>query len=288
MEIRQIRYFLAVQETGNFTRAAEKMHVTQPALSAAIKALEEELGAALLFRGRKRATLTPAGIRFRDRAFAILAECNAAKAELMETQHIQQLRLGVLDTLNTPAVNQMLHAFHTTYPNIQIHLHTGTKATLAHKLGQDKVDLLFTVLSGEESSTTQLPLYQERFSLFVSQQHPLASRPSVRLADLHGLPFVLRKNCEVLNEGKRVFLTEQAQPLITCRTEDDAWAMSMVRNNLAAAIMAESMMADGIVAIPILDFGLVRTVGCLWRAHSQQTLAETFVSFVSDLYRQSA
>jgi len=281
MEIRQIRYFLAVQENGSFTKAAEKMFVTQPALSAAVKSLEEELGVSLLRRSHKQVTLTPAGLRFRDRAFAILAECSAAKSELMNDQDQKQLRIGVLDTLNTPPINQLLHEFHTTYPEILVHLHSGSKDELANKLGQNRVDMLLTSFAEEESSETTLPLYQERFQLMVSRQHPLANRASVRLADLHGLPFVLRKNCEVLNEGKRVFLAEQAQPHITCRTDNDSWALTMVRNNLAAAILAETVIEEGTVSIPIVDFGLVRTVGCLWRNHCDQETVPVFTSFAA-------
>lgn len=281
MEIRQIRYFLAVQETGSFTRAAEKMFVTQPALSAAIKTLEEELGVELLRRSHKRVTLTPAGVRFRDRAFAILAECSAARKELMDQKDQRQVRIGVLDTLNTPPVNQLLHEFRTTYPDILVHLHSGSKDELANKLGQNKVDMLLTSLLDELQGDNQMPLYQERFQLLVSTQHELANRNSVRLADLHGLPFVLRKNCEVLNEGKRMFLTEQAQPHITCRTDSDGWALSMVRNNLAAAIMAETISEPGTVSIPIVDFGLVRTVGCLWRDHSDQAMVSAFTAFAA-------
>jgi len=281
MELRQIRYFLAVQETGSFTRAAEKMFVTQPALSSAVKSLEEELGVQLLVRSHKRVSLTAAGLRFRDRAFAILAECNAAKRDLMEQQSQRQIRLGILSTLNTPPINQLIHQFRTTYPEVIIHLQSGTKDGLAHRLGQDQVDLIVTALSGDEASLTTLPLFQERFMLVVSSQHHLATRSSVRLADLHEEPFVLRKNCEILDQGKRVFLTEQAQPRITCRTDEDSWAMSMVRNNLAAAIMAESVDEAGVVKIPIVDFGLVRTVGCLWRSHSEAETVQQFTTFAA-------
>ena len=281
MEIRQIRYFLAVQETGSFTKASEKMFVTQPALSAAVKSLEQELGVELLRRSHKQVTLTPAGRRFRDRAFSILAECTAAKSELLAEQNLRQIRIGVLDTLNTPPVNHLLHEFHTTYPEIEIHLDSGNKVELANKLGQGKVDMLLTSLSGEEGSATQLPLYQERFQLMVSRQHELANRASVRLSDLHGLPFVLRKNCEVLNEGKRVFMAEQAQPHITCRTDNDSWALTMVRNNLAAAILAETVTEEGTVSIPISDFGLVRTVACVWREHSDQETVQAFTAFAA-------
>lgn len=281
MEIRQIRYFLAVQETGSFTKASEKMFVTQPALSTAIKALEEELGAELLVRKPKRITLTPAGLRFRDRAFAILAECSAAKRDLMDAKDQRQLRLGVLDTLNTPPVNALLRDFRMTYPDVLLHLHTGSKEELAQRLGQDKVDLLITSLSGDEASHTSLPLFQERFVLLVHNQHPLATRNSVHLSDLHGLPFVLRKNCEVLNEGKRVFLSEQAQPHLSCRTEEDGWALSMVQNNLAAAIMGETIELEGVVKVPIVDFGLLRTVGCLWRTHSDSQEVKQFTHFAA-------
>lgn len=281
MEIRQIRYFLAVQETGSFTKAAEKMFVTQPALSAAIKNLEEELGVELLHRSHKQVTLTPAGSRFRDRAFSILAECSVAKSELMNAPRPRQLRIGMLDTLNTPPINALLHEFHTTYPETELHLQTGNKVELANKLGQGRVDMLLTSMGGDDFSRTQLPLYQERFQLMVSRQHDLANRASVRLSDLHGLPMVLRKNCEVLHEGKRVFLAEQAQPRITCRTDNDSWALTMVRNNLAAAIMAETVTEPGTVSLPISDFGLTRTVACVWREHSDQEMVQLFTVFAA-------
>ncbi|MBY4678091.1 LysR family transcriptional regulator [Marinobacterium arenosum] len=281
MEIRQLRYFLAVQESGSFTQAAKQLYVTQPALSAAIKALEEELGCALLKRQPKRVTLTPAGLRFRDRAFSILAEVNAARKELSQQADLRSLRIGVLGTLNVPPVKQLLAEFAATYPEIELQLQNSSLDGLAQLLGQDKVDLLLTTLTGDERSDTSLPLFQERYLMLVSRQHPLATRASVHLADLHGIPFVLRKNCEVLSEAQRVFLTEQAQPHISCRTDQDDWALTMIRAGRAAGIMAESVDSPDLVKIPIVDFGLLRTVGCQWRSHSSQPCVQQFTTFAA-------
>lgn len=289
MEIRQIRYFLAIQECGSFTRAAEQLYVTQPALSAAIRSLEEELGSKLLNRLPKRVTLTAAGLKFRHRAFAILAEVNAARNEITEVEkQANKLRLGLLSTLNTPRVHRLLQDFSSSNPDIDLQLQSGNPQALAQMLGQNKVDLLITNISAEEhSSTTQL-LYKERYLLIVAPNHPLATRDYLHLADLHEQPFVLRKHCEVLSEAQRLFMMEQAQPHITCRTDQDEWALTMVRTAGAAAIMAESGNYHSLVAIPLIDFDLHRKVGCQWREHSKYSNVELFSRFAAEHQQASS
>ena len=122
MELYLLRYFLAVVEAGTFTRAAAACLITQPTLSAGIKRLEDELGAALFVRSNRRVHLTAAGARFLPRAKAILHEVNMASAEIAGTEAANVLRLGVLQTVPARLVADLLRGFADAHPGVRFDL----------------------------------------------------------------------------------------------------------------------------------------------------------------------
>ena len=122
MDIYQIRYFLAIVETGGFTKAAERLLVSQPSLSAGIKKLERELGVILIERGGRKAILTPAGQFFLTKAQSILAEYQSALNELKTFKSQPILRLGLLRTSRISSFARLIGVFRQTYPQVAIEL----------------------------------------------------------------------------------------------------------------------------------------------------------------------
>jgi LysR family transcriptional activator of glutamate synthase operon len=144
MELRQLTYFEAVARCGGFTRAAERLHVAQSAVSAQIRALEAELGVALFSRTTRRVTLTAAGVRFLERARAALSELDIARGEIAELSEVLHGRvaLGATSVLGPFDLPAALAGFHGRCPGVALTLRSGLIATLLGRLDTGEVDLV--------------------------------------------------------------------------------------------------------------------------------------------------
>jgi DNA-binding transcriptional LysR family regulator len=130
MDTNQIRYFLAIVETGGFTKAADSLMLSQPALSLSMRRLEQELGVTLFERGGRRAMLTPAGQFFLETARDILNQYEVALNGLRTFSSQPSLRLGMLRTLRIDDLSRMITTFREQYPNIVIELRDGSAKDL--------------------------------------------------------------------------------------------------------------------------------------------------------------
>ncbi len=281
MNFHQIRYVLAVAETGSFTKGAERCFVSQPTLSAGIKKLEDELGASLFDRGR-RATLTPAGIRFHDRARIIAQEYDAAKAEFQRAEPQHRLRLGVLKSLGGGPLGRLLADFSAAHGDVILDLVDGTDEELAQGLRRDRIDAAIRALpspaGGQEAA---VPLFRDRLHLAVSSRHRLARRQSVRLAELKGEPFILRGHCEIHNQARRHFADQRLRPRIVYRSEQDSWTLSLVAAGLAHAVMSATFQAPGVTFVAFADLDISRTVGLAWRPDHDSEIIDRFRAFAT-------
>lgn len=268
MDFYQIRYFLAVAETGSFTKAAERVFVTQPTLSAGIKKLEDALGARLFERRARRVELTEAGRRFHRHARVIFEEWRTAEGDMRRGEDRQAFRLGTLRTLPVKRVAGLLAQFAVNRPDIDIDLVDGSVGELEAGLGAGKIDMAITVIEDESDRQTSFPLFREKYRLAVSEGNPLARRHAIRLVDLDGLPFILRRQCEVVADARRVFLAHGARPRIVYRSTQEEWTTALVAADLGLALMPESYDRDGIAFVTIADYEPNRLVGLRWRAEA--------------------
>lgn len=184
MELRQLVYFEAVARLGGFTRAAEQLHIAQPAISAQIRHLERELGAALFERTTRRVGLTHAGTLLLARTRAVLAELDGARSELDELAAVLrgQLRLGVTQILGTLDLARLLAAFHRHYPDVTLAVRSGLVADLLAELDAGTVDALIAPIRHDlPDRYTARPLTTERLTL-VTAPGPPVHRPTHRLA----------------------------------------------------------------------------------------------------------
>src|ERR1700757_3970107 len=145
MELRQLRYLVALAEERNFTRAAAREHVAQPALSQQIRRLEEELGLPLAERTTRTATITPAGELLLARARRVLAELDAAGAELQGLRGLQtgHVTVGTMHTMGPIDVSLVLAIFHERHPGIELIVREQSSEELAEMLRVDELDLAF-------------------------------------------------------------------------------------------------------------------------------------------------
>ena len=161
MELYQIRHFAAVAQTGSFTKGATRAAVSQPALSASIAKLEEELGVKLFHRSPKLVTLTPAGRRFHLTAQEVLGSCNKVKAELRASVADRPLRIGVLRTLPSAQLARLIETLQGDLPETRVELVDGTQEQLHAQLAGRKLLACISTKLGSEPGQRSVELLGE-------------------------------------------------------------------------------------------------------------------------------
>jgi len=259
MDLYLIRYFLAVVETGSFTRAADRTFVTQPTLSAGIKKLEEQVGQLLFERTNRRVFLTDAGTRFLPRAKAILHECNLAMQSLDETEGAPVLRLGVLTTLSNRSVGALLAGFRVSCPQAAIEIIDGTEQELANRLDDRSLDYALSLYRGETGGQA-IELATEDYCFILPLTHKLAGKESVSAADLREEYMIVRSRCEVLSETSRYFTDNNLRPRLVYRTPNDSRAIAMVAAGLGGTVVPKSLVDERVSASKLRGFDYKRRV----------------------------
>ncbi|RME72002.1 MAG: LysR family transcriptional regulator [Verrucomicrobia bacterium] len=174
MEMHQLRYFVAVAETGSFTEAARRCFVSQPSLSQQIIKLEGELGSPLFDRLGRRVELTESGRRLLARARRILFEVEDAVREVRDTGARGLLRLGVLPSIGPYLLPTIFERLHSALPEVRVEVHEDFRSHLVEELAAGKLDLLLMSLPPEREEFVVEELFSEDLLLAVPTKHPLA------------------------------------------------------------------------------------------------------------------
>jgi DNA-binding transcriptional LysR family regulator len=281
MDIYQIRYFLAIVETGGFTKAAERLFVSQPSLSVGIKKLEQELGVTLFERGGRRSVLTPAGQFFLTKAQSILTDYQDVLRELKTFKTQPVLRLGLLRTMRMSSFARLIGAFRQAYPHVAIDLQDGGAVDLQARLAAGELDLLITGLDEIETNGNSLPLFRQRIAVAVADTHPLAGRKSLRLNELDGEPFIDRIHCRARSIVKQQFAALGLCQNVVYRADNEDWVIALVAAGLGITIMSEWQDLIGITYIPIADWTIERTIGLVWRTGQDNEAVQAFCKFAA-------
>ena len=279
LELYQLRYFLAVVETGNFTKAAEQCHVTQPTLSAGIKKLEGRLSKRLFSRTSRRVYLTEAGTRFVDRAKSILHACNEAEAAMREVPLDVALRVGLLRTVPATDLVPRFRRFRSAFPDVDIELFEGTEQELANRLDERRIDLAITVLRPDAMPVTAHALFEEGYGLALAAAHPLAGSDRIDPEALANENIIVRTPCEVLSETSRHFTDHNVRPRIAYRTRHDERAIAMVAAGLGFTVMPDCYRQDGVARVKLRGFNHRRRIGVVSRPEGPE-LAQKFTELV--------
>jgi DNA-binding transcriptional LysR family regulator len=243
MELRQLQYFAAVARHRSFTRAAAELYVTQPALSQQIRRLEAELGLALLRRTSKGVELTPAGADLLAHADKVIAEMEAARAEMDRHAGVSRGVARVAATAaDAPRLPEALAAFHTEHPGIQVALRQGSAQEVVDLTRRGAVDVAVQALAGDPPPGVDAqPLTDEPLRVAVPLDDPLAGAANVGMSDLRGRPFILAEPGSALREA--VLAATQAagfSPLPLFEVGDPHAVRFLVRAGLGISLVPES------------------------------------------------
>lgn len=260
-----LRQFLAVVDTGNFTRAANRINVAQPTLSAGISELEKRLGAKLFTRTNRRVQLTEAGNRLLAHARSIEREFTLAEQSVTGiSAPMRPIKLGVLTTLATPIIETMIAGYSGAEP---LELTEGSERDLASAMAGGRLDLCITLLRPGDLRFSRESLFSEGYRLALSQSHPLAQREEIGPEDVAGATMIARRSCEMLAETSRFFTEHGVRPPFSLRSSNDDRAMAMVRAGLGITVAPETFAQIGIVMPRLSGFDARREIGLVFASH---------------------
>ncbi len=265
MEIHELRYFLALSQTLNFTRAAELCGVSQPALTRAIQNLEDKLGAGTLVnRERGNTHLTELGHIMRPYFERVLLgiEQAQATAESYKKMPSLSLSLGLMCTIGPDRMVAFFSRFHQSNLDTQLYLKDAPAGLLEDMLVTG--DLNLAIYCKPEPLADKfhlLPLYHERFVVAVAPGHPFANMSSVTFADLHQQRYLHRANCEYNEALDRIMAERGIEPVYPYESERDDWIQAMVLAGLGCTAIPEfAATMPGLVLRQLIEPEVVRTI----------------------------
>jgi LysR family transcriptional activator of glutamate synthase operon len=272
MDLRQLRYLVALAEERNFTRAAAREHVAQPALSQQIRKLEGELGLALVQRTTRQVTITDAGELLVRRARMILAELEAALEEMQALRGAWtgRVRLGTMHTMGPVDISEVIAEFHRRHPGVEVAVHEQSSEELAEllRLGEIEVAFLSVTERIESRGLALRRLVSERLVVVLPPDHPLAAERQLQLAQLAGDEFVSYRRGARLRE-----LLEDAaaragfSPRITLETNEGRRILRLVSRGMGVALLPESDAAsstEDVSVVALVGRQITRDITLAW------------------------
>lgn len=292
MELRHMRYFVAIVETLNFTRAAQRVHVTQSTLSHQIRQLEEELGQRLFERVGKKVILTEAGRSLLEHVVPILRQVDQAIGAMKATPNdlYGELHIAATHSFNVQLIPLCLSIFLQRLPNLKVAVEELAGDQISERLMSGDLDMGISYRPAIPRGLRFEPLYNEELKLIVASNHPLAKRKRLRMVELNGQRMTLLSphfsTRQMLDE---CFEAAGARPQIVAELNAISPMIELVRRTDLCSIVSENALANepGVKAIPLESPTPVRTPGLLWPPQSERPAASRFMAeIIRDVVRQ--
>ncbi len=264
MNVRELRYFLALCETLNFTRAAERCFVTQPAFSRAIQTLEGQLGGALVHRERGNTHLTELGRMVRPYFEQVVAQADEAKKKARAYVRLDHLSLsvGLMCTIGPAKLVDLFIGFDKRHTGVELYLKDGAAGMLESALIKGDIDVAIYCRPEQATDTLHyVRLYEERFVIAVSPAHPLARLNAITFKNLHGHRYLSRANCEYADFIGEIASGQGVDIQQSYRSERDDWIQAMTLAGVGYTMIPEfAVSMPGLVIRPLIEPEVVRTI----------------------------
>jgi DNA-binding transcriptional LysR family regulator len=293
MELRQLRYLVALAEELNFTRAAAAEHIAQPALSQQIRKLEDEVGVALVERTTRHVSLTEAGELLVVRARRILAELDSANSEMQALRGIDRghVTIGAIHTMGPIDLSLALAEFHARYPHVALSVREQTSEENAELLRIDELDLAFLSVT-ERVESHELGLHQlisEELLVLLPIDHALARHEEVRMAELAHEQFIsFRQGARLRELLFSAGRDAQFEPRVTLESNESHRIRTLVSRGLGVAILPRSdAIGQGaeVAVARLVAPALRRDITLAWRAGRRHSpAAYAFMELARDTF----
>jgi DNA-binding transcriptional LysR family regulator len=289
VELRHIRSFLSLAKTLNFSRTAEIVHLSQPALTLQIQALEDEVGVKLFERDRRKTTLTAAGAAFQSEAIGGLAQLEQAiqNARLAAQGKLGVVRLGFVSTAGTYLIPNLINKYRTLNPLVEFSLRNILTADQGPMLEEGSLDLGFLRMPFSTGPNLEVaPIHQEDFLLVVPSSHRLAQKSAVRLREAAGETFVLyaRAHAPGFHDFVLGILSLAGViPAISQVAGEMPTLISLVASGAGISLLPESAVKNSKAAVTgckIRDKIPISEIALVWRKRPAHQVVEQFRKFV--------
>jgi DNA-binding transcriptional LysR family regulator len=276
MELHQVRYFLAVADELNFSRAAEKCNVSQPALSRAIILLEHEFGGPLFHRERRLTNLSPLGRMVRPYLEQIARESDETLK--LARQHAgaekHTLKLGIMTTIAPNQFTDLILAVPRAYAGVDMMLSDANSFELERRLTAGEIDAAIYAAPGKQPGPEfhLLPLFREQMVIAIHPGHRFANQQAVRVKDLGGEDYIHRNHCEFAGYADGILQSQGVTVSPAYFSDSEEWTQAMIAAGLGFGFMPRhSVNNPGVVALPVVEpefWRVVNLVTMTERAHS--------------------
>jgi LysR family transcriptional regulator, cyn operon transcriptional activator len=285
LDVRALRYFLEVVRLGSFTKAAESLHVAQPALSVTVKKLEERLGVVLVIRESRQVVPTAEGRILMEHARRVLEQVESARLAVEDAIDLKRgdVRVGLPPMFGLAHLPVLLAGFHAKYPGLTVTALEASADETADLLDRGAVDVAILERRRLKPEWAHVPLGEDELVLGVAKTHPLAARVTISASDLDGLDMavfdgtfvqraILDAFCKPVGAKPRIVLVSNFVPLVTQAAVDGVGAATLLR------ALAESI--PGLAAVSFAPRQVLRFSLC-WRSELYLSNANrAFVEFV--------
>jgi DNA-binding transcriptional LysR family regulator len=264
MEMQQVRYFVALAGTLNFTRAAEQCNVSQPALTRAIQQLEHELGGPLFHRERGNTHLSELGRMMLPYLQSVEESCRAARDQARAVKRLDQatLTIGTMCTIGPQLVSDLLVRFRTQHPNVEVRVIDTGAPEMIEKLQKGDLEVAIVGVPEElPESLHQLPIFEENFVILLPPNHRLIASNPIRAAELDQEPYVSRSNCEVFEPVRNALVERGVFLRQVFSSPRDDWVQGMIKAGLGLGFFPEFSVTDpDLVVRPLVEPSFTRTI----------------------------
>lgn len=287
MDIRTLRYFLAICQEGNMSRAAQALHVTQPTLSRQMADLERELGCELLVRGSRTVTPTEKGLYLRRRAEEIVALADQTTSDLRRDDDVIEgdVSIGAGESEGMRVVAARVRAFRERHPHVRFHLRSGNSINVVEWLERGLVDFAVLMAYPKVNSFEHVRLAPtDAWGVLVPEEHPLAQADAIAPQDLANCPLILSEQALETDELSQWF-GDLAQQIEVAATYNLVFnAAQLVRENVGCALVYDRLAPTGEgtgLEFRPLDPPVTSPIDFAWKRG--QTLARAPRAFLEDM-----
>ncbi|MDI4237935.1 LysR family transcriptional regulator [Bradyrhizobium sp. Arg237L] len=255
LQLYQVRYFLALARTLNFTQAAKQCNVTQPALTKAVQKLEEDLGGTLIHRERHLTQLTELGKMILPTLEKIFAAAEAVRLQARGYQKktIAPLKIGLVPSVSAALLTELLLELVKIIPDLRIDLREADANGLVAMLLDGEINAALVGGAVElPERIDRWPLFEERYVLVLSRKHPMARQTVIPLQDLHEAVFLERVGCDVAGRFKQACFADHPGPKVVHRSAEERHLQQMASAGFGAILAPEhAPRLPSLAAIPI-------------------------------------
>lgn len=294
MELRVLRYFVTVAEELNITRAAEKLNISQPPLSAQIKNLEEELGSTLFIRGKRHLKLTESGRLLYRHAKEILSLTDKASDEirLMGKGMNGTIAIGLVEGSAPDIASKWIESFMKKYPDIKFRIMDGNSDELIERLRSGLINLAVITSPCDNTLLNSFKVGQEKMTAFMSRENPLSKLPgdTIDLAYLKDQPLIVPSREAINDMIYKWFKEIDAEPKIVCKMDNYLDVAALAGGNVGVSLFPKTsyVLNQKIVAKEIVNSGRFVDYLFVWLKGKPLPIAdETFIDFVKESLEKS-